>query len=498
MIKRWIAGLLVCTAALSLSACQSTPTQSVVTGKDNRVFLEKAKKTAEIPADTTPERVQYQEEFTSTDGSVTIRLDIDTELPYRAFPVVEVVPHFLTGEEVHQAALAAFPDASFYEQDPTVENRYSKADLREKIDLWTPYATMEAVQQLYGTTYEADEEDNKLALAQIQGNLRRWNEMLETAPEERPLPLCAWTFQSESHYGLPASGSQAIYAAVFDDANHLNYNLLAVNRNQKDYRLSHFGTQLGADNTGTDMTALTARLTRTDPPTQEQIEAARVKAQVILDRLEAASLGQWEMTEPTVDTIDGNTATEYRIAFEAVPVYCGMAAMSDQLLMKMIGEEDYAPRYYLPSVQIDYAAAGELIYYNVGSMMDAQQVINENAALMPREELMEKAVSQFRLSDAKSGLGIPSAEMIEDRETFYKEDIVCEIEITSMRYDLGRIKAPGDDDTYYYTPFFILGGKTSYYGKDSGTLYLTSTDFGGAADQPLICLNAIDGTVVSF
>ena len=88
--------------------------------------------------------------------------------------------------------------------------------------------------------------------------------------------------------------------------------------------------------------------------------------------------------------------------------------------------------------------------------------------------------------------------MIEDRETFYKEDIVCEIEITSVRYALGRIKAPGDDDTYYYTPFFILGGKTSYYGKDSGTLYLTSTDFGGAADQPLICLNAIDGTVVSF
>ena len=38
MIKRWIAGLLACAAALSLSACQSTPTQSVVTGKDNRVF----------------------------------------------------------------------------------------------------------------------------------------------------------------------------------------------------------------------------------------------------------------------------------------------------------------------------------------------------------------------------------------------------------------------------------------------------------------------------
>ena len=46
-------------------------------------------------------------------------------------------------------------------------------------------------------------------------------------------------------------------------------------------------------------------------------------------------------------------------------------------------------------------------------------------------------------------------------------------------------------------PFFILGGKTSYYGKDSGTLYVSSTDY-GSPDQPLICLNAIDGTVVSF
>ena len=497
MIKRWIASLLACAAALSLSACQSTPTQSVVTGKDNRVFLEKAKKTAEVPADTTPERVQYQEEFTSTDGSVTIRLDIDTELPYQAFPVVEVAPHFMTGEEVHQAALAAFPDASFYEQDPTVENRYSKADLREKIDLWTPYATMEAVQQLYGTTYEADEEDNQRVLAQIQGNLRRWNEMLETAPEERPLPPCAWAFQSESHYGSPETGSQQICAAVFDDANHLSYNLLAVKRNQKDYRLSHFGVQLGMDIDSYDMSVWIAKLTRTAPPTQEQIEAARVKAQVILDRLETASLGQWELTEPKVETEEGNTATEYRIAFEAVPVYSGMATMSDQLLMKMIGEEDYAPRYYLPRIQIDYAATGELIYYNVGSMMDAQQVINENAALMPREELMQKAVSQFRLSDAKSGLGIPGADLLEMFESFYKEDIVCEMEVTSVRYALGRIKAPGDDDTYYYTPFFILGGKTSYYGKDSGTLYVSSTDY-GSPDQPLICLNAIDGTVVSF
>ena len=497
MKKRRLFPLFAASLLLLLSACQSTPTQSAVTGKDNRVFLEKAKKSAEIPADTTPERVQYQEEFTSTDGSVTIRLDIDTELPYRAFPVVEVAPHFMTGEEVHQAALAAFPDASFYEQDPTVENRYSKADLREKIALWTPYATMEAVQQLYGTTYEADEEDNKLALAQIQGNLRRWNEMLETAPEERPLPPCAWTFQSETHYGLPESGNMVIYAAVFDDINHLNYNLMADNRDKKDFRLSDFGIQLGADAKGNDLPAMYARLTRTAPPTQEQIEAAKVKAQIILDRLEAASLGQWELTDTNIYTSEGNTGTVYEIQIKAAPVYCGITTMSDQSLMKMVGETDYAPRYEFPRVYINYSANGELIYYCFGHLADAQQVINENVAMMPREELMAKAINQFRLSDAKSGLGIPGADLLEMFESFYKEDIVCEMEVTSVRYALGRIKAPGDDDTYYYTPFFILGGKTSYYGKDSGTLYVSSTDY-GSPDQPLICLNAIDGTVVSF
>ena len=67
MKKRRLFPLFAASLLLLLSACQSTPTQSAVTGKDNRVFLEKAKKSAEIPADTTPERVQYQENFTSTD-----------------------------------------------------------------------------------------------------------------------------------------------------------------------------------------------------------------------------------------------------------------------------------------------------------------------------------------------------------------------------------------------------------------------------------------------
>ena len=118
---------------------------------------------------------------------------------------------------------------------------------------------------------------------------------------------------------------------------------------------------------------------------------------------------------------------------------------------------------------------------------------------MTTDELLEKALNQLKLSDIGNGYGLPSAKMISDYETYKKEKLTCTIDLTSIHYDLslGRIKAPGDDDTYYYTPFFILGGKTSYYGKDSGTLYVSSTDY-GSPDQPLICLNAIDGTVVSF
>ncbi len=495
MKKRRLFPLFAAFLLLFLSACQSTPTQSVVTGKDNRVFLEKAKKSAEIPADTTPERVQYQEEFTSTDGSITFRMDIDTVLPYETFPVVEAVPHFLTGEEVRQIAEIILPGASFYDQNLNANPRYSREDLKRKIALWSLYATPECVQTLLGTTSEVDAAENQQYLENLKTNLKTWNTLLETAPESSPLQPCTWTFRSAEAYGMEDQGDQEICAVARTPA--LDYTLLANSRNQPDFRLSGMEIQMGGDPTVNNLAVLRATLLRTGKPTQAEVSSASEKVQALLDQLNAANLGTWAISGTEILTQEVGDETEYEIYLKAGPVWEGHLAVKNQFADHMVGADAYAATYYQPGLVFSYSAHGDLVYFGMDSPMDARQVLNANVALLPREELLQKAVSQLRLSDVKNAFGIPSSSMLDHREELFDEKIRCEIEITSLSYDLGRIKAPGDDDTYYYVPLFVLSGMANYYGVDSGTLYLTSTDFGGI-DLPLITLNAIDGTVVSF
>ena len=498
MGKRILA-LVLASAALLLTACQANPTQNAVTRKDHQVFLNRAQQTGTTPSEGVAEQVSYHDQFTSTDGSITFNLNIDQELLHKTAPVVEVVPHFLSGEEVRQIAQAVLPDASFYEYVPG-EQRYSRAELQDQIALWSPYATEEGFRELEGSDYsDLDKEYNQMVLTGIQRQLQKWSDAVETAPIKNLNPACEWTFKPESYYFGDEStpGMNAICNST--DGYKIQYIFSAFQRNESDYRINKVILDVGSWGNADDKSVYYAKLLRTGKPTQQQIDAARDKAQTILDRLNALGMDQWQIANVVVNTLGSGKYAEYTIRIEAVPVFNGVPALNGQLSSRTLDEGVYAPVYYRTSLIMDLSANGDLIFFAIESPLTVKQTLNDNVLTMTTDELLEKALNQLKLSDIGNGYGLPSAKMISDYETYKKEKLTCTIDLTSIHYDLslGRIKAPGDDDTYYYVPFFTLNGTVNYYGADSGNLFMSSADIDGP-DQPLICLNAIDGTVVSF
>ena len=71
--------------------------------------------------------------FISNDGSIEFYLDIDAEVTGEVVPMVEVVPHFFTGEEIKHIATVLFGDAQFYEEEPFDHQLYSRQSVLYQI-----------------------------------------------------------------------------------------------------------------------------------------------------------------------------------------------------------------------------------------------------------------------------------------------------------------------------------------------------------------------------
>ena len=73
------------------------------------------------------------------------------------------------------------------------------------------------------------------------------------------------------------------------------------------------------------------------------------------------------------------------------------------------------------------------------------------------------------------------------------EKIKCTVRIDHMEYGLSRVKVPDTDESYYYVPSVLFSGSKLYYGEESGTVYFES-----AESEPLVALNAVDGTNIAL
>lgn len=474
---RRIAALALCAA--TLTGCAANPGRGSVTGKNDGVFEQNMTVAATAPLDA---ELRYTDTFSSHDGTVEYTFDLQQQLTSDPLPIVEVVPHFFTGEEVQRVCDVLLGEAQWREQVYWDDPQYSKGELQKKLQWMSEISGEQAMQALlgYGPDYNCGDE-----LDILKTDMQVYTVMLETAPEEYPRVLCDWSFKDESLYVTPSYGNKVIHATA--EVGDMTYSLYTVRRDKSDYKLNQLSIKLGNNRDYLYQEYLTSPLVRVEKPTQEQLTELSEKAQSLLDRM---GIGQWKVGRAEVEEMCQETATEYQVMIDAVPVFNGAAAFLDQPTESLTSEDANAANYFPASATICFAPNGELLSFEMTSPVDVSAVVNEGAAILPMEELLQKAKEHLALT------GIEETKDYFLLSMYYETPVTCKVQLDQIQFGLIRTKVPDRDFTFYYTPAIAIYGTTHYYDQGTGTPADSFVLEDPAPERCLTWINAIDGSII--
>lgn len=496
--KAWVSAVCILVCIAVLAACAVNPEKG---GEDVPAETEAAD-TGSVtipPEETVPDpQVPYLKEFTSNDGRVNVRMDLTAQETGGIYPVVEVVPHFLSQEEVRRAAYAIFgEDVEFYECEPTLtrDRKLSRSELQALLDRYAPYTDPEALLALDGVSKEALDESSlefyREMAADVEESLQEYTRKLETAPEENPRPVCQWTYHKESHYFYdqddPAMQSidyeqrDAIEARVTVEGIPYIFSAQTQNSVYKD-NFIHVYINDYDNPRGLGDAVFGALLCRTAEPTREQADAAAGKAEAILSKL---NLGRWAIdkcyvysSEPAGDLSDG-TSIAYTICVEAVPELNGVPVINRGEFGAADGDN-----YGSPWAEFRFAPGGTLLSLTLNAPVDMTQVISEGGTSMEIGALLESAEAYLREADAH---GYSMYQSI----AYQNPDDLWDVEITEMRHGLSRTRVRSGEAVYRYVPSVILYGTVSCKDAATGRPYIFSS-----GTTVCLVLNAMDGSVL--
>lgn len=478
-----------------LCGCQKSPEQNVVSSKNDGTFdaniIQSATDTREDS-----QMLRSSEQFTSTDGSIEFVMNLDEVTTVSAMPVVEVEPHYLTGEDVKHVAEALFGDAVFYEREPSANPQFSKEQINKSIGRWSQYITSDAMRGLYSD----DTADPSSDIDYLKSYIELFTQRYESAPDKNPHIRCDWTFKKERNYnnsGIEINGRNlsddldVIYANT--EIGDIEYVLTAATREESDYQVNKIRVALGSGigPLFIDQSIYQAMLCRTEEPTKEQMVAIAERALGVLNRID---MGNWEIAEEYVQTTYYGNTPEYKIVVNAVPKFSGVSAVCGQQVENLTDDDTYVSNYAISTSSFEFSVNGDLINFQMVSPINVKEIVNSNVATLPLESLLEKAKSYLMLSDAKAGYGLPPG-LVDMYEETFGEKVICKVNLCELEYGLGRVRAANSDANYYYVPVFVCKGIADYYGKDSGLLYVSSRDYYSSA-QAFVWINAVDGTII--
>lgn len=503
--KKWVSIVSFILCLTILTACAANPEQAVVISKNDGSFDANVVQSATQPtgqSGTATQNVNYTNSFTSTDGSVHFSMNINEEITLSAMPVVTVSPHLLTGEDVQRVAKVLFGDAVFYEQGPWLYEQFSKSELQRKLALLTPYTNGDNLLELYGTEkYTPDYLARSVEV--VKQFVNNWTAEYETAPEENPNGLCQWTFKNSAYYFYSeeeiaeqgvnrlSEGEEEICSRV--QINGIPYQLDATRRDGGAYKMNHITVRIesGAAPMEIEQDVFVSALC-SEKPTDTQVAAAQQKAAQMLSRM---GMGDWY-----IDTCDVYVDTwrlaedAYTINVKAVPVINGVPAIRRPQLTNMKNDNVFTSKYSLTDAQFQFSANGDLIAFDLDGAIDITEIVNANVATLSMDELMERVQNHITLSDF--GAYSVAMDTLESMEQDFGEEIVCNIDITQLEYGLTRVKVPDTDDCFYYLPAILLSGTINYCGVDTGMVYFSSDEMDDGPIVPLVCMNAVDGSII--
>lgn len=497
----WVSVICSVLCIAILTACAANPDRDAVVSKNDGTFDANLIQTATVP--NVPQHVEVTEEFASTDGSVDFIMRLDQTIVPPEVPVVEVVPHYLTGEDARRISHVLFgEDAVFYEEEPALVpygEMFTREDALAAIQRWSKYTNLEALRELYGK--RASPSDVEV----IKAGVEELTAALDTIPEEKTNREADWTMKLMEAYRYSAEevaeideddlvGYQTVNVATYVD--DIRYTLSFSARNDNLYKLSSIFVKPGSlmSPIGIDNMFYDSKLLRTEEPTQEQIDAAAKKGEVLLNDL---GLGQWQVDGCEVWMPEGRGVEEYTIMVKALPVFNSVAAIRQPSDGDIASGDIYTDNCYMSEAMVHYNAEGKLVGLTILTPMDVVEVLNDNVATMTMDDLVQRVKDQLSLTD-KEAFGM-TGQFLDMMERGAGEEFVCKVDLCQIEYGMVRIRIPNTEDGYYYVPALKCSGTIDYVGAESGELYGSSgAEFGVAGERitPILVLNAVDGSVI--
>ena len=482
--KKWVSIVTFILCFTILTACAANPTQNIVTSKNDGAFEENIQQTA--PSVSVDEAiVNRTDSFTSLDGSVEFTWNVNQTLNIGEMPVIEAVPYFLTGEDAERVVKALFgDDVVFYDLGPESERQLSKSELQEKITLLSQYTNAEDLHWLRGEEETVDH---------VKAWIEVYTQQYETAPDKNTYALCDWTLKPATYYDENDNEKENTLIAT-TSVDGLEYIMRVNTYNQGDYQTSSIGVSLGdgSDPTYIEKTSNIAKLCITEEPTEEQIEAAKNKAQSMLDQM---GMGEFTIARTFIEVRYFGDTPAYQIWIEAEPVYEGNAVLYGDFGRSYVADEAYNSEFPVGQIQFFFSANCDLISFVIHSLCEVKEVKNTNVATLSMAELMEKAQNHMALYDAEAmDRYTGNALMLEALTGRLRDSLDCKVEITELEYGLARFPVP-NSDSFYYAPAVVFFGTIDYCDPETGEVVTGTGNPYGTRIQSLVVVNAVDGTI---
>lgn len=450
--------LLLCmSAAILMTACQSSPEEDIVVNKNEGVLesaIEESSDGDTAKSEDIPET--YQDEFMNDSGDVSVQINAKVSAVDGALPVLRVTPHEITGEEVKTWAEVLFDGQEAYEPNHTLTKNEIEAEILRYKQM---ASNKDRLIEEYGSESQAqsmiDDYNRKIA---------DYESMYDTAPESVERKTSDWNFHPYDYYDAEASirGGQADYEslketslleAVSEDRMLM---LTAANRSASDYVMHHI---------------MFYRLEegKTDIPYADtSMEDAEKIADELIDTL---GLGRdnWDLALSADISISDDAVQQrliYTPVYKEIPVIYGPTINTKS-------EDLYAANYEYTNLEINLYN-GEIDSVWLFSPVDIVNIENEDVATISFKEASNRFKTQAQTAYTRGQWVDPEDPMHTDSQVSVKTE--------RIRQGLFRIKEKNNNDEFLIVPVWAF----------ESTVYLDDEAWTGD-----ICLiNAVDGSVI--
>lgn len=464
-MKRTLVFLL---ALLLLAGCQSTPQAPLIVPKDQELMLEKAAAT-QAPAEAyTPPAAPERWTFDHGDGNFVIHADADVAVPDVPLPTVWVRAEGLPQETVYRLFRLLSQG-----EELKLPHVQTKAEIEESIRAYT-----ELLEQ--GPDQDADlskEEYDEGLLQEIESLKKAYETALETSPDR----------VSDGTYEVQKSGKTGTDMLMLS-ASNLNREISVRAFPQADERSSfaYYRHLRGrSDYSMANARRMDAADLRDDPLYQKAMAEVEAVLDAIGDPFEVAAL--YLIDDAAYGNVDGIVHdAEHR----ALCVYCRRVVNSVTVAANASGVSSFDNVYAIPwSMEylrfvVDSDGILTIEWNNPTTVLDT---VSESVNLMPFDSI--RTTAERMLSIVYSPAGWEHLKSLE-------------LNISHVRLELMRIREQNNTDELkgLLVPAWVFYGTAVETDWEDWQSYDSYGLRGGydyyRGDEILLCLNAVDGSVI--